>query len=189
MLPRNILLIGYRGAGKTTVGGLVAARLGWSFVDADRVLEANHGLTIKEIFAQEGERGFRDKEAAVLAKLCQAERQVIATGGGAILRPENRVLMKQAGLVVWLTADAQTIFARLQADPSTAASRPPLTGRNSLDEIADLLAARTPLYRETADLEIDAARLHPEDVARAILFHVKGNPSDRQGSEGPRTDS
>ena len=174
MRVRNILLIGYRGTGKTTVGRLLAERLGWGFLDADRILEDTHGQSIKEIFAHEGESGFREQEAMVLANLCQAEHRVIATGGGAILRPQNRVLMKRSGFVVWLTADAPTLLARLQADPTTADSRPPLTARGMLEEITELLTVRTPLYRETADLEIDAARPHPEDVAEEIIAHITG---------------
>jgi shikimate kinase len=173
MLPQNVLLIGYRGTGKTTVARLLAALLGWDWADSDQVLEKKHGRSIKTIFVEEGESGFRDKEATVLAELCRGTRQVIATGGGAILRPDNRVLMKQSGFVVWLTADAVTIHARLQADPTTAGSRPELTNRAALDEIRQLLAEREPLYRTLADLEIDAARLRPEDVAGEILKRLE----------------
>ena len=175
MPPRNILLIGYRGTGKTTVARLVADPLGWNRVDSDVALAARHGRSIKDIFAHEGEAAFRDKEAQVLADLCKLDRQVIATGGGAILRPENRVLLRQAGLVVWLKADSQTIHARLQHDPTSAESRPALTCHDALEEIEQLLAARAPLYQSTAHLEIDTTGLDPEDVARAILKHMEAN--------------
>jgi shikimate kinase len=172
MLPRNLILIGYRGTGKTTVGRLLANRLDWAFVDQDAVVEESAGQSIREIFATQGEQAFRDLESTVLAKLCQRDRQVLATGGGAILRLENRVLLKHAGFVVWLKADVDTILARLQADPLTTATRPPLTRQDARDEVVQLLGIRTPLYHEAADLEIDAARLHPEDVADSIIAHV-----------------
>jgi shikimate kinase len=167
-MPRNVILIGYRGTGKTTVARLLAEQLGWQWVDADQYLEAKFGQTIRDIFAAEGEAGFREKETAILAELCQRERYVIATGGGAILREPNRVLLRRSGFVVWLKADAETIWQRLQSDPTTAASRPELTATGGLMEIRELLVMREPLYRATADFEIDAARLRPEDVAREI---------------------
>src|SRR5262245_51897574 len=90
-----IFLIGYRGSGKSTVGRVLAGRLGWEFIDADAVLEERYGNTIREIFAAEGETGFRNKESAVLADLCTRAKTVIATGGGVILRQENRARIKQ----------------------------------------------------------------------------------------------
>src|SRR6516225_5630423 len=96
----NLFLVGYRGTGKTTVARLLAARLGWEWVDADAVLEGRYGRSIRRIFADEGEAGFRDKEAAVLVDLCRGRRQVVATGGGVVLRPENRARLRAAGRLV-----------------------------------------------------------------------------------------
>src|SRR6188768_2626659 len=110
----HLFLIGYRGSGKTTVGRLLADRLGWAFLDADAVLEDRYGRTIREIFAAEGEAGFRDKESAVLADLCTRTDTVIATGGGIVLREVNRRLLNQNGFVTWLTADPPTLLARIQ---------------------------------------------------------------------------
>src|SRR6516225_8209056 len=87
---KNIFLIGYRGTGKTTVAQILAERLGWSWTDADAVLEARHARNIRAIFAEEGESGFREKESAILDEIVRLDRQVIATGGGIILKPENR---------------------------------------------------------------------------------------------------
>jgi shikimate kinase len=163
-----LFLIGYRGSGKTTVGRLVADRLGWSFVDADAVLEERFGRTIREIFAADGEAAFRDKESAVLADLCRCVDAVIATGGGVVLREANRALLKRHGLVAWLAADPPTLLARIQDDPTTAARRPDLAG-GGLAEVERLLAARETLYRESADVVVPVAALSPEQAADAIL--------------------
>jgi shikimate kinase len=143
-MPPLLFLIGYRGSGKTTVGRLVADRLGLDFLDADSVLEDRYGRTIREIFAAEGEAGFRDKEAAVLAELCARTRTVIATGGGIVLREENRQRLNRHGFVAWLTADPAMLLARIQADPTTVERRPALVGGGPA-EVEQLLAVREPL--------------------------------------------
>jgi shikimate kinase len=163
-----LFLIGYRGSGKTTVGRVVAERLGWVFLDADSVLEERYGRTIRDIFAAEGEAGFRDKEATVLADLCTHGECVIATGGGFVLRDTNRDLLRQHGFVAWLSANPVVLLARIQADATTAARRPPLAG-GGLGEIQELLAVREPLYRACADVEVAVAALSPEQAADAIL--------------------
>jgi shikimate kinase len=167
-MNRVIFLVGYRGSGKTTVGGVLARRLGWDFFDADTVLEAQHGKTIKDIFAAEGEPGFRDKESAILADLCRRSDAVIATGGGVVLREANRDLLRRSGFVAWLSADARALWARIQDDPATAARRPALAG-GGLAEVEQLLAARERLYRASADVEVPVAGLSPEQAADAIL--------------------
>jgi shikimate kinase len=178
--PRPLLfLIGYRGTGKTTVGRLLADRLGWDFADADDHVEAAAGRSIADVFAAEGEPGFRDREAAALADLCRRDRHVVSTGGGVILRPANRDLLRSAGLVVWLTADPETIWTRLQTDPTTAARRPKLTAAGGVEEVRELLAAREPLYRETAALRIPTDALSPEAVADAILSSWTGGSTCR----------
>ena len=163
------ILIGARGAGKSTVGRAVAARLGWVFVDADECIESDAGMTIAEIFAAEGEARFRDREAKVLAELCQREKHVLATGGGVVLRPANRELVKVSGFVVWLRASPEAAFARLQADPTTASRRPNLTAHGGLEEVRTVMAAREPLYAECADFAIATDAMSPEAVADAIL--------------------
>src|SRR5688500_4378392 len=109
-----IFLVGYRGSGKTTVGRLLADRLQWSFLDADAVIEERAGKTIRDIFVAEGEGAFRDQESALLAELCGRTETVIATGGGIVLKDDNRALLREHGFVAWLTADAQTLWARIQ---------------------------------------------------------------------------
>jgi shikimate kinase len=167
-VPPLLFLIGYRGSGKTTVGRVVADRLGWDFLDADAVLEQQFGQTIREIFAKEGEAGFRDKETAILENLCDRTEVVIATGGGIVLREENRQQLTRHGFVAWLTADPETLLARIQADPTTNERRPNLAG-GGLVEVEQLLAVREPLYRACADVVVPVGALSPEQAADAIL--------------------
>jgi shikimate kinase len=168
-----LFLVGYRGTGKTTTARLLSVRLGWGYVDADDVVEEQAGRTVREIFAAEGEAGFRARESVVLAGLCKGERQVVATGGGVVLAEANRRLLKSSGFVVWLTADAETIWQRMQADATTAHRRPNLAG-GGLSEIAELLAWREPLYRDCADFTVDTTHRRPEDVVSVILAEVQG---------------
>lgn len=170
-LDRPLFLTGYRGTGKSTVAQRLAERLGWSWIDADALLEERAARTIREIFREEGEPGFREREAALLAELCRCQRHIIATGGGVILRADNRARLRQAGDVVWLTADAQTIWQRLQADASTRQRRPNLAG-GGLAEIEDMLGSRRPLYEACADWTVDTAQRSPEEVVDAILAFV-----------------
>lgn len=163
----HLFLIGYRGSGKTSVGAAVAARLSRAFIDADAVLEAVAGMTIRDIFATEGEGGFRDRESATLRDLATGEPAVIATGGGVVLREANRDLLRATGFVVWLRASADVLWHRILSDPTTAARRPDLAGGGRA-EVEALLAAREPLYAATAHSSVEAAE-SPEVVAAAIL--------------------
>jgi shikimate kinase len=145
----------------------LAGLLAWNWVDADAVLEQRAGRTIREIFAAGSEAAFRDLESAVLADVCGQARAVVATGGGVVLRAENRARLRQAGRCVWLTADAPTLWQRLQADATTADRRPNLT-IGGLTEVEELLRQREPLYRECAGLTVDTARHTPDETARII---------------------
>lgn len=166
-MKQNLLLIGYRGTGKSTVGKLLADRLGFPFVDADVLLEERAGATIRAIFAEEGEAGFRKRESAILREICQTDQQVIATGGGVILSEANRELIKKSGFVVWLSAEPDILAKRLNADPTTQERRPKLA-QGGLDEIREVLERRIPLYRECADCEISAT-VSPSLLADTIL--------------------
>jgi shikimate kinase len=163
-----IFLIGYRGTGKSTVARLLAEALGWPWLDADDVLERKCGRTIRDIFATEGEEGFRAKEEAVLAELCKLKEHVIATGGGVVLRESNRELLRRSGWVVWLTAEVETIHRRLQADPTTWDRRPALAAASPQAEIATLLRLREPHYRSCAHLTVATEGRSPESVAADI---------------------
>jgi shikimate kinase len=168
-LPKKLLyLIGYRGTGKTTVAHMLARQLGWGWRDADAVLEARHGRTIRSIFAEEGEEGFRAKESVILEELSELRQHVIATGGGVILSEANFRRLRESGTVFWLTADAPTLWQRLQRDDRTPDQRPLLTV-GGLAEIEEVLARRRPLYAAAADATVETAGRTPDEVAAAIL--------------------
>ncbi len=171
-----VTLIGYRATGKTTLARLLASRLGWQWLDADVEIERRAKKPIAAIFADDGEPAFRDLEAAVIADLCTRDRLVLAAGGGAPLRPENRQRMRQAGPVVWLTASPQTIFQRMTADATTATRRPSLTDKSPLEEIEHLLAVREPAYREAADFQVDTEGRTPQELAELILAQLQRLP-------------
>ena len=165
----NLTLIGYRATGKTTLARLLAERLGWDWIDADVEIERRAGKTIARMFAEDGQPAFRDLEATVIADLCRREHLVLAAGGGAPLRADNRAAMRAAGKVVWLRARPETIHARMAGDAITASRRPSLTDKDGLAEIVHLLEVREPAYRETADLAIDTEDKTPTEVATEIL--------------------
>jgi|SRR4051812_25003185 shikimate kinase len=164
-------LIGYRGTGKTSVGRDLASRLGYEFVDADHEIEQEAGRTIAQIFADQGEPAFRDLEASIVDSVARKLRMVVALGGGAVLREENRRAVCKAGPVVWLTASVDTILARVAIDPTTSSRRPNLTvgGR---EEVEQLLAVRTPLYAECATLTVDTEGKTSAEVADEIIARL-----------------
>jgi shikimate kinase len=161
----GLVLVGYRGTGKTTVGRILADRLGLPFVDADAELEARAGRPIARIFDERGEAGFREEEAALIEELGGRMGLVLATGGGAVLRESNRRVLRRLGTVVWLTAEPAAIVARLRDDP---AGRPALTPMGLLDEVASVLERRRALYREVADFEVATDGLTPGEIAEAV---------------------
>lgn len=161
-----IFLIGYRGAGKTSVAKALSAKLGWPWFDADGILEERAGKTIRQLFDDDGETAFRDLETRVLADLAQTNDSIVATGGGVVLRAENREQLKR-GFVVWLTAPAELLWRRLRVDPMTKERRPNLA-QGGLAEIESLLAIREPLYRECADAIADATGDSPDDIASKV---------------------
>lgn len=168
----NLFLIGYRGSGKTTVAAELARRLGWLWIDADALLEQQAGKTIKEIFDQVGEAAFRDLESSVVNELAKLDRHIIALGGGAILREQNRQALAGRGKFVWLQASPEVLGSRIAGDATTQARRPNLTASGGVDEIRRLLVERTPLYAACADLKVDAQRGSPDQIASQIIAEL-----------------
>lgn len=169
MWPGRLFLIGPRGSGKSLVARVMTRYTGFESecADMDEEIVRQAGMSIREIFEQEGEAGFRRRESDVLRKVIERGSFVVATGGGVVLLQENRDLMKESGKVVWLTADVDTLWRRISADAKTARQRPNLTvgGR---EEVAQVVAAREPLYRAVADHVVDTTNRSPEEVAAAI---------------------
>ena len=165
-----ISLIGYRGTGKTTIGSLLAERLGWPCIDSDVQIEQDTGCSIRQIFDAEGEAGFRDRETAVLKKLTRLYKVVLSLGGGVILREENRMMIGASGPVVWLTAGAPELHRRISDDPVSTTQRPNLTNSSGgLAEIESVLEVRTPLYRSCSDVEVCTEGKSPAQIVDEII--------------------
>jgi len=164
MTPR-ILLVGMMGAGKTTTGRLLADRLGWGYRDSDADVESATGLTVPELFARDGEPVFRSAEATVLAAACaDPSPSVVSVAGGAVLSAENRRLVANSGIVVWLRARPETLAARV----GDGAGRP-LLGDDPLTALTHLNSVRAPFYAEVADVILDVDGLAPATVADRII--------------------
>jgi shikimate kinase len=168
-----VTLIGYRGTGKTSVAGPLASRLGFESVDADAEIERRAGRTIREIFAAEGEAGFRARERDVMAEYLAQDRLVVAAGGGAVLDADTRARIRAAGPAVWLRATVETIERQVAADATTRDRRPNLTtgGRR---EIEELLALREPIYRQCATLTVDIDGRPIDAIVEEILTGLAG---------------
>ena len=174
----NVILIGYRGAGKSTVGKRLAELLGRKFVDTDRLIEEIHGAPVREIVESHGWEYFRAAERRVTQVISRMDRVVIAFGGGAVLDPENVRAMKENGRVIWLTAEPRVLAERMGGDPKTLASRPSLTGKEALKEVEEVLAFRSPYYEGAADVKIETSGLDVEDVAEKILPLLDGRKEE-----------
>ena len=165
----NIVLIGYRGAGKSTVGKLVAARLGRPIVSTDREIVRRAGSSIPDIVATHGWEYFRDLESTVCQELAGRDNLVIDAGGGAILRQKNVDVLKRNGRLIWLTASVETIAARIGSDTQ----RPSLTGTKShVEEIREVLNERMPKYQTAADVTIATDDRSIDELARTILQNL-----------------
>ena len=151
---RNIFLVGLMGAGKTTVGRLLARRLGKRFLDTDHEIEHRTGVKIPVIFEIEGEPGFRAREAQVLDVLTAMDDVVLATGGGVVLDPANRERLASRGFVIYLSADTKYLWQRTRHDKG----RPLLQTADPLAKLQELQRIRDPLYREVADLVVETGR-------------------------------
>lgn len=165
----NLVLVGPMGAGKSSIGKRLAQALTLEFVDADRLLEARTGASVADIFACEGEAGFRRRESALLAELLGGHRQLIATGGGVVLAPANRALLAREAYVIHLEVGVAEQLRRLARDRSR-----PLLQREDREAVLQAMAiARAPLYAEVADLVLDTEGCTPEQACRQLLPRIQ----------------
>lgn len=165
MKKDNIILIGFMGCGKTSVGIRLSYALRRTLIDTDKWIEKKQGMTISKIFAKEGETAFRNLETACIEELIETENhRIIATGGGMPLRSENAALLKKLGTVVYLRVDAQTVYERLKGDTT----RPLLACENPMQRITELLSQRKALYEACADVIIDVPKRSFEEIVTCI---------------------
>ena len=162
---RNVYLVGLMGAGKTTIAKVLAKRLAYQFVDSDHEIEARTGVSLPTIFEIEGEEGFRKREAQVIEDLPSLRGRVVATGGGAVLRAENRVNLQGSGLVIYLNVPLQTLCERTRHDKNW----PLLRVSDPLRKLKELHQQRDPLYRSIADLVVSGSRISAQSVLQLLL--------------------
>ena len=176
----NLFLIGYRCSGKTSVGRLVAQRLGCGFFDADLELTRVWGQSIAGIVAESGWKVFRRRERETIRALCQKDRCVIATGGGSVLDDRNVHRMRANGIVVWLLVGAPTVLRRMQQDALTGDQRPALSAKEPKVEITDNLIQREPFYARAMDFSVDGDGLSMQALGLEIIRELdcRGIPRD-----------
>ncbi len=165
----NIVLIGYRGSGKSAVGRSLAAHTGREFVDTDEWIQKNMNESIREIVDSRGWSFFRSLEREVIAEVAHRDRLVIAPGGGAVLDPENIRRLKENGLVIWLAASEEVLLQRMKEDPKTTGNRPTLTGKGTWTEFREVYETRRPLYEAAAEMTLDTSNLTVEEVVQRLL--------------------
>lgn len=164
-LPKRVVLVGPMGAGKSTIGRMLAKELGYRFLDSDRIIEERCGANIPWIFDVEGESGFRERETAMLKELSEEPGTVLATGGGAVMRSENHALLKSDAMVVYLRASIEQQIERTRKDRN----RPLLQNDNPEAVLRKLFAQRDPIYTELADIVMHTDRKSPRLVVRQLV--------------------
>ncbi len=169
IMSNNIILVGLMGAGKSTIGRNLAKRLEKEFYDSDRVIEERTGVDIATIFEIEGEEGFRNREVQVISELCQLDNIVLATGGGSILRDENRRNMKKYSQVIYLSTTAELLYSRIRHDKS----RPLMQTSNPLETLKSLLKDREPFYKEVSDLVITTGKQKANVIVKRVENALK----------------
>jgi shikimate kinase len=162
----NVALVGYRGCGKSTLGKRLADKLWEKFIDIDDVIVRKEGKTIKDIFEQLGEDYYRDVETSCLIETLQNKDFILALGGGTLIRPENRQMVREwAGKIIYLRCDPQVLLERIQSDPMSRLTRPSLTSLGGgIEEIRIKLSEREPIYNEVKDAELDVTNLTPDEA-------------------------
>ncbi|MEQ8288265.1 MAG: shikimate kinase AroK [Gammaproteobacteria bacterium] len=171
---KNIIFIGPMGAGKTTIGRLVAKRLDKDFYDSDHEIESRTGADIPWIFEIEGEEGFRKRETTIITELCELENIVLSTGGGVILSQDNCKQLKDNGIVIYLKSSAEKLLKRIQTDKR----RPLLQTDDKLGRIRDILKEREPMYESLADEIIMTDRQTVNQIVKQILNKIKKYEND-----------
>ena len=169
----NIVLIGYRCCGKTSIGKIIAERLDKKFVDTDELIIEKAGCSIGRIVSNHGWQSFRNIEAEIVKEVSALDNLVIATGGGAVIQEDNISNLKRNGFVVWLYADIDIIRKRLIEDTVSDENRPSLTGDDPSDEIKAVLEEREPLYKGASDVAIDTGELNINEVTDVIIEEIK----------------
>lgn len=171
----NVVLIGLRGTGKSTCGRLLAERLGWLFLDTDEVVQERAGKSIRELFESGGEPLFRQLESEVVRQAARHANAVLATGGGAILDPENVTDLRRQGFVIHLSGHPLELWRRIQADVASHAQRPPLVRGTTLglEELERLLLSRSAAYSAARDVEVRVDDRTPEQVMEAMWLLLK----------------
>ena len=170
MLESGLLfLVGFRACGKTSVAEAIARQCDVPWLDMDVEIATAANQTIADIFATGGEDAFRDLETEHLSIVAAGPPQVVSLGGGAVLRPENRWLIKESGDCVWLKANVETIVQRLRKDSATETQRPPLTDLSMVKEVETLLAERSPIYRQVADYQIETDQRSLHEIVTEIV--------------------
>jgi shikimate kinase len=180
---KSIILIGYRCTGKTSVGKRLAEKLELPFYDTDPMITDRFGKSIKAWVEEKGWDSFRQEEKAVIKEIACRLPGVISLGGGAVMDPENRELLRPMGLIVWMTADVGTILTRMKSDPHSIDNRPHLSDKDWENETREILTQRSPIYRQSSDFSIDTEGKTVEVIAEELVALVK-----RQGilgSKGP----
>jgi shikimate kinase len=180
--PPNLVLIGYRATGKTSVGMRLAALLQRPFVDLDQVLVREAGRSIDAIVAQGGWAEFRRLEKELVARYRHREGQIVATGGGVVLDRDNVAALRENGILIWLTADPAVIQARLAQDQPRDRNRPSLTGADSMSEVAAVLKQRAPLYQDAAQIIVDTTHRSVDQVVELVLAALR--PEETQSLGG-----
>jgi shikimate kinase len=169
----NIVLIGYRGSGKSTVGRRLATRLKLRFVDTDDLIEERQGVPISDIVKSHGWGHFRKLERNTIEEISKEDRLIIAPGGGAVLDTDSVNALRKNGLILWLKADKPTLLKRLNQDPGTDTRRPTLTGQGTSEELKEVMSLREPIYEQVSEIEIDTSRIDVETVVQNILTVLK----------------
>lgn len=165
----NIVLIGYRCSGKSSVGKIIANQTGMAFYDTDELIEKSAGRSIVEIVEKDGWERFRGIEKEVIRDVSDLNNAVISTGGGVVLADDNIMNLKQNGFLIWLEGDVDILMKRMGKDPGTGSTRPSLTGIDPVVETRKVLEIRNPLYRKAADLVIVTDMLSLEGVAERVM--------------------